>query len=121
MLACDLRPLPEIIARAMTRRLRYWSPTEPLPTILQWRAPGWDPHGGAPIVEAVGPLHLTLCAHESVRGNILATCGWRGVIFRRDRETWRVTFLFFVFTLTLEWAYRTNFERVNPWEISARQ
>lgn len=119
-LALDLRPLPEILRRSITRELRLLKILDPMPTIFQWRVKGWENQGEPPLLSEAGPVHLTICAHESFRPLALLHGGWKGVLFLRNSETWRVTLVFFCFSLTFAWCHTPNFAKVDPVTLSRR-
>jgi hypothetical protein len=60
-----------------------------------------------------GPVHATLCAHESCRPVIAKLTKGRGWWFYRGRYTWRLNLAAFTFVLALEWCHTKNFERLD--------
>lgn len=117
--AADLRPLPEILARAVTRRLRLFMYNSAAPVILQWRHAQWIRQGER-LLSEVGPVHVTLTAHESLRGIGLFRFGWTGVQLAKESRTWTLHLVFFVFMLSMCWCHTPDVEKVDPYTLSRR-
>lgn len=115
MIGLNLRPLPGNLARfcGFSRRRPYEFAAD---VIALWHLKDYDPE--IPVFTEIGPVHLTLAAHESVRSFSLPRVGWHGICFQRDRSTWTLTMIAFCFTLTLMWCWRPNIEKVDAAQIA---
>lgn len=119
MIGLNLRPLPRIAARfcGLGRRRKY----EFAADVLAFAAiAAYEPGVpvGSLILTEVGPVHLTLAAHESMRAYSLPRVGWDGVYFLRGRHTWTLTLIAFCFTLTLTWCWKQNIEKLDFTQVA---
>lgn len=116
MIAFNLRPLPRILARfiGFSRRRKYEFTAD---VLALWHIHRYIP-GEPLILTEVGPVHLTLAAHESVRKFSLPRVGWHGLFLRRDQYTWTLTMMAFCFTFTLMFCHRPNIEKVEVTDLS---
>jgi hypothetical protein len=118
LIAHNLRPLPGILARfvGIGKRRPY---TFTADVLALWHVPGYAPPASSILTE-VGPVHLTLAAHESVRAYSLPIIGWHGVFFVKERNTWTLTLVAFCFTLTLQFCHTPNIEKVDVAQLERR-
>lgn len=119
MINFNLRPLPAIVARflGLGRRRPYQFSADVLAVAA---IAAYEPQvpAGALILTEVGPVHLTLAAHESLRAYSLPRVGWHGVYFLRGRNTWNLTFIAFCFTITLMWCWKPVIEKIDVTEVA---